>query len=251
MTHLAWVPAEWEEAALETLAGLEERHPSRGILLFPRPDAEDGMDAKISVLAFPLQEQRRHIAAEVIALRLRGSACRAPASIVNPLLVPALPVFLRWRGRPRFGEQYVDQLVEVCDRLIVDSRIGPTCPMPTASCRSRGPPAPTSPGGAPSAGAAASRAVARNRRAAKAARRGPGRRCVSPRGLAPSSPSSARSARARRLRGALGGRRRRLPVPRAARAAELERPPLGRAGRVRARPGLRGRGHRGRYFLSF
>lgn len=128
MTHLAWVPPEWEEAALETLAGLEERHPSRGILLFPRPDAEDGMDAKVSVLAFPLREQRRHIAAEVIELRLRGSSCRAPASIVNPLLVPALPVFLRWRGRPQFGEQTVDQLVEVCDRLIVDSREWPDVP---------------------------------------------------------------------------------------------------------------------------
>jgi glucose-6-phosphate dehydrogenase assembly protein OpcA len=128
MTHLAWVPPEWEEAALETLAGLEERHPSRGILLFPQPDADDGMDAKVSVLAFPLREQRRHIAAEVIELRLRGSSCRAPASIVNPLLVPALPVFLRWRGRPHFGRQNVDQLVEVCDRLIVDSREWPDVP---------------------------------------------------------------------------------------------------------------------------
>jgi hypothetical protein len=128
MTHLAWVPPEWQEAALQTLAGLEERHPSRGILLFPEPDAQDGIDAKITVLAFPLREQRRHIAAEVIELRLRGRSCEAPASIVNPLLVPALPVFLRWRGRPRFGEQRVDQLVDVCDRLIFDSREWPDVP---------------------------------------------------------------------------------------------------------------------------
>jgi glucose-6-phosphate dehydrogenase assembly protein OpcA len=128
MTHLAWVPSEWEAAALDTLAGLEERHPSRGILLFPDPDAKDRIDAKISVLAFPLREQRRHIAAEVIELRLCGRACEAPASIVNPLLVPALPVFLRWRGRPQFGEQNVEQLVEVCDRLIVDSREWPDVP---------------------------------------------------------------------------------------------------------------------------
>jgi glucose-6-phosphate dehydrogenase assembly protein OpcA len=128
MTHLAWVPSEWEEAALETLAGLEERHPSRGILLFPEPDAKDGIDARIAVLAYPLREQRRHIAAEVIELRLRGRSCEAPASIVNPLLVPALPVFLRWRGRPPFGEQSTEQLVEVCDRLIVDSREWPDVP---------------------------------------------------------------------------------------------------------------------------
>jgi glucose-6-phosphate dehydrogenase assembly protein OpcA len=128
MTHLAWVPPEWEEAAVETLAGLGERHPSRGILLFPKPDASDGIDAKVSVLAFPLREQRTHIAVEVIELRLRGKSCDAPASIVNPLLVPALPVFLRWRGRPEFGDQNVDQLVDVCDRLIVDSREWPDVP---------------------------------------------------------------------------------------------------------------------------
>jgi glucose-6-phosphate dehydrogenase assembly protein OpcA len=128
MTHLAWVPAEWEEAALQTLAGLEERHPSRGILLFPQPEADDGIDAKISVLSFPLGENRMHIAAEVIELRLRGRRSKAPASVVNPLLMPALPVFLRWRGRPQFGDQNVDQLVEVCDRLIVDSGEWPDVP---------------------------------------------------------------------------------------------------------------------------
>src|SRR5438093_8303413 len=66
MTHLAWVPPEWQEAAVETLAGLGDRHPSRGVLLFPDESATDGIDAKVSVLAFPLSHQRRHIAAEVI-----------------------------------------------------------------------------------------------------------------------------------------------------------------------------------------
>jgi len=119
---MAWVPREWEEAAVETLAGLGERHPSRGILLFPEPDAEDGIDATVRMLAFPLREQRRHIAAEVVSLRLRGLSTRAAASIVNPLLVPGLPVFLRWRGRPPFGEPEADELIEVCDRFIGDSR---------------------------------------------------------------------------------------------------------------------------------
>jgi glucose-6-phosphate dehydrogenase assembly protein OpcA len=128
MTHLAWVPSEWEEAAVETLAGLGERHPSRGILLFPEPDAADGMDAKVSVLAFPLREHRRHIAAEVVELRLRGLSSRAAASIVNPLLMPALPVFLRWRGRPPFGEPELEQLLDVCDRLIADSKEWPDTP---------------------------------------------------------------------------------------------------------------------------
>jgi glucose-6-phosphate dehydrogenase assembly protein OpcA len=128
MTHLAWVPPEWEEVAVDTLAGLGERHPSRGILLFPEPSAADGIDAKVSMLAFPLREQRRHIAAEVIELRLRGLTSRAAASIVNPLLVPGLPVFLRWRGRPPFGVAEADELIDVCDRLIYDSKEWPDTP---------------------------------------------------------------------------------------------------------------------------
>jgi glucose-6-phosphate dehydrogenase assembly protein OpcA len=128
MTHLAWVPDEWHEVAMETLAGLGERHPSRGIVLSPAPDAPDGVDAKVSVLAFPLRAQRRHVACEVIELRLRGQRAHAPASIVMPLLVVDLPVFLRWRGRPSFGAPEVEQLLDVCDRLIVDSREWPDVP---------------------------------------------------------------------------------------------------------------------------
>ena len=128
MTHLAWVPEEWREAAVETLAGLGEHHPSRVILLFPAPWGPDGIDAKVSVLAFPLAAQRRHIAAEVIELTLHGRMSEAPASIVIPLLVSGLPVFLRWRGRPPFGAPEAEQLVEVCDRLVVDSREWPDVP---------------------------------------------------------------------------------------------------------------------------
>jgi hypothetical protein len=128
MTHLAWVPQEWEEAALRTLAGLGERHPSRGILLLPDPGGADGIDARVSVLAFPLAEQRRHIAAEVIELRLHGNRAKAPASIVAPLLVSGLPVFLRWRGRPPFGQPEVEQLLQICDRFIVDSAEWPDVP---------------------------------------------------------------------------------------------------------------------------
>ena len=121
MTHIAWVPEEWQEAALETLAGLAERHPSRAILLFPAPEAPDGLDARAVVLAYSLPEARRHVAAEVVELKLRGNRGRLPASIVTPLLVPGLPVFVRWRGRPPFGAEELEQLVDLADRLVVDS----------------------------------------------------------------------------------------------------------------------------------
>jgi hypothetical protein len=122
MTHTAWVPEEWLDAARETLGGLAERHPSRTIILVPRPDDEDALDAHVSLQCFPLLGEERHICSEVIELHLKGRRTEAAASIVLPLLLPDLPVFLRWRGRPPFGSDVLDDLVEVVDRLVVDSR---------------------------------------------------------------------------------------------------------------------------------
>jgi hypothetical protein len=128
LTHMAWVPAEWEQPALEALAGLAERHPSRTILLLPDPDAEDGLDARVSLHCFTLPGLEEHVCSEIVELRLRGNRTIAPASVVEPLLIADLPAFLRWRGRPPFGEEPFEQLIEVADRLIVDSTEWPDLP---------------------------------------------------------------------------------------------------------------------------
>jgi hypothetical protein len=119
MTHIAWVPPRWQHAAEETLAGMAERHPSRTLLLIPRPEEEDGLDALLSVRCFPIGD--RAICGEVIELTLRGNRALAPASIVLPLLISDLPVFCRWRGQPPFGGTELDQLVGIADRLVVDT----------------------------------------------------------------------------------------------------------------------------------
>jgi Glucose-6-phosphate dehydrogenase subunit N-terminal domain len=119
MTHVAWVPPDWLDQAERTLAGLAERHPSRTVLLVPRPDEEDGVDADLSVRCFPVSDQS--VCGEVIELHLRGELTSAPASLVLPLAISDLPVFLRWRGEPDFGASQWRQLVNVADRVIVDS----------------------------------------------------------------------------------------------------------------------------------
>lgn len=122
MTHTAWVPAEWLEAARETLAGLAERHPSRTIMLVPEPEEDDAIDARVSLERFQPSGVDRYVCSEVIELHLKGRRANAPASIVRPLLLSDLPVFLRWRGQPPFGSDVLDQLVAIVDRLVVDSR---------------------------------------------------------------------------------------------------------------------------------
>jgi glucose-6-phosphate dehydrogenase assembly protein OpcA len=114
------VPPDWLDAAERTLEGLAERHPSRTVILVPCPDeSEARLDAEVSVRCFPAGEHA--VCGEVIELRLCGSRAAAPASIVLPLVISDLPVFLRWRGEPPFGEPQWEQLVDVADRVIVDS----------------------------------------------------------------------------------------------------------------------------------
>jgi hypothetical protein len=122
MTHIAWVPHGWREPARAALAGMGERHPSRTILLFPEPNADDNrIDGRAEVERWEVPDTDRGLVTEVVELTLRGSRSAAPASIVEPLLISDLPVFLRWRGEPAWDAPELEQLIGVTDRLIVDS----------------------------------------------------------------------------------------------------------------------------------
>jgi hypothetical protein len=121
MTHMAWVPHGWIETARTTLAGMAERHPSRTLLLIPHLDDSDRIDACAYLQSFRLPELNRSVSTEVVELHLHGKTASAPASVVEPLLISDLPVFLRWRGMPAWRSSELEQLVHVADRLIVDS----------------------------------------------------------------------------------------------------------------------------------
>jgi Glucose-6-phosphate dehydrogenase subunit len=122
LTHIAWVPPEWEQAARHVLDGLGDRHPSRTILLLPDPDSDrDELDADVDLRCFAQGGPNRSVCSEVVTIWLHGSTASAPASVVQPLLVPDLPAFLRWRGPLPFGEPQLEQLLGVIDRLVVDS----------------------------------------------------------------------------------------------------------------------------------
>jgi hypothetical protein len=133
MTHIAWVPSGWQEQARAALAGMAEEHPSRALLLFPDPDSgEDRIDAEVSLERYAIPGADRNLCSEVIELRLLGTRAKAPASIVEPLLISDLPVFLRWRGEPPWEANELEQLVRIADRVIVDSTEWDELPYPYA-----------------------------------------------------------------------------------------------------------------------
>jgi glucose-6-phosphate dehydrogenase assembly protein OpcA len=120
MTHVVWAPPPWVAVAKRVLAGLAERHPSRTIILVPVPGRRSGVEADATVRDFELPGGRE-VLSEVIELRLRGDAANHPASVVLPLLISDLPAFCRWRGMPDWDAPALAEIVDVCDRFVVDS----------------------------------------------------------------------------------------------------------------------------------
>ncbi len=107
--------------AARTVADLALRHPSRAIVLLGDRDRE-GVVASVQLhVHVPQSDGAQPILYEQILARVSGDFDERVASVVIPLLVPDLPVFLWWTGTPPSDARRLDDLVTLADRLIVDS----------------------------------------------------------------------------------------------------------------------------------
>jgi glucose-6-phosphate dehydrogenase assembly protein OpcA len=107
--------------AARTVADLALRHPSRAIVVLADRDRE-GVLASVQLHCHvPQADGAQLVLYEQILARVRGDFDERVASVVIPLLVPDLPVFLWWTGTPPSDARHLDDLVTLADRLIVDS----------------------------------------------------------------------------------------------------------------------------------
>jgi glucose-6-phosphate dehydrogenase assembly protein OpcA len=107
--------------AARTVADLAIRHPSRAILVLGDRGRE-GVLASVELHCHvPQVDGAQPVLYEQILARVRGDFDERVASVVIPLLVPDLPVFLWWTGTPPSDARHLDDLVKLADRLIVDS----------------------------------------------------------------------------------------------------------------------------------
>jgi len=118
--------------AARTVADLALRHPSRAIVLLGDRDRA-GIVASVQLHCHvPQSDGAQPVLYEQILARVRGDFDERVASVVIPLLVPDLPVFLWWTGTPPSDAQHLDDLVTLADRFIIDSadfaRAGQTLP---------------------------------------------------------------------------------------------------------------------------
>ena len=107
---------------VETMIGLGARHPSRAIVLAADPKAAGPtLNASITAHCNPGPEGAEPICFEVVVLSVHGEAADHLAGIVAPLLIHDLPTHIWWPGDPPFADPIFDQLVEMGDRVLVDS----------------------------------------------------------------------------------------------------------------------------------
>lgn len=111
------------ERVVRTMLSLGTRHPSRAIVLVADPESpSEAIDARISTHCHPTADGgEERVCYEEVVLGVHGEAAEHLDGIVAPLLIHDLPIHVWWPGHPPFGDGVFDQLVELGDRLIVDS----------------------------------------------------------------------------------------------------------------------------------
>ena len=117
---LVFVPAAYANA--DTLRAIEivaVQHPGRTITMI----VTDGDQAPVAnvTIACRFGEGGKQICGEQITITSGDGGAPLP-SVAAALTIAGLPVFLWWHGDPPFSSPIFDSLVEIADRVIVDSR---------------------------------------------------------------------------------------------------------------------------------
>ena len=116
------VDAAAAERVVRTMTGLGVRHPSRAIVLVPEPRSDGSpLDARISTHCHDSSVDGDRICYEEVVLTVRGDAASHLSGVVAPLLIHDLPTHVWWPGDPPFNDPVFDQLVEMGDRVLIDT----------------------------------------------------------------------------------------------------------------------------------
>src|SRR5919201_197879 len=123
MNLVVYVPHA-DDAALVTdaIATLTERHPSRTICVVADPNAPtSSLDASVTTHCGTADSGR--LCWEQIHITAHGATAAHVPSVVIPLVRPDLPAYFWWMGDTPCQAELFRRMVDLCDRLIVDSGV--------------------------------------------------------------------------------------------------------------------------------
>ncbi len=112
-----------DRAAIDALLNeVTEHSPSRVLMLVAdRAAAAPRLEAYVSILCQDSARGGKRICGEQITIEAGGSAVGTAASAIEPLIVPDVPAFLWWKDIPHEEDKLFDRLIEMSDRVIIDS----------------------------------------------------------------------------------------------------------------------------------
>jgi glucose-6-phosphate dehydrogenase assembly protein OpcA len=105
----------------ELIAEVAAQTPSRVILLRVDRSAAPRLDANVSACCRPALKGRRQLCGEQVTIEAGGTMVESLASAVEPLLVPDIAAFLWWQDMPNREDNLFSRLVEMVDRVVIDS----------------------------------------------------------------------------------------------------------------------------------
>lgn len=113
--------AEGTAASDQLLEEVSAQTPCRVIVLRADCDAASRLDAYVSSHCHAALKGRKQVCGEQVTIEAGGAACGTAATAIEPLLVPDIPAFLWWKDVPDEGDKLFARLVEMSDRVVIDS----------------------------------------------------------------------------------------------------------------------------------
>ncbi|HXH49317.1 MAG TPA: glucose-6-phosphate dehydrogenase assembly protein OpcA [Terriglobia bacterium] len=123
LTLLAFVENEDEgRETFNLISHVIAQNPCRAILMVAEPrERPEDLSAWISAQCHLPPSGARQVCCEQIYVRARGEAVSGLDNVVLPLIVPELPVYLWWRAGRFVPPSFLDQVLRVTNRVLVDS----------------------------------------------------------------------------------------------------------------------------------
>jgi len=107
------------EAMLDVVA---EHTPCRALILIAdREAAEAKLNAYVATRCKEDGKGAKQVCGEQVTIEAGGAVVETAGSAIEPLVVPDVPVFLWWRDIPHEADKLFNRLVELSDRLVIDS----------------------------------------------------------------------------------------------------------------------------------
>jgi glucose-6-phosphate dehydrogenase assembly protein OpcA len=123
LTLLVYV--ESERAGHETLQLISHvisQNPCRAIIMIAEErEQPEGLTSWISAQCHLPASGARQVCCEQICIQARGEAVKGLDNVVVPLAIPELPVFLWWRAGRFDPPAFLDPILRITNRVLVDS----------------------------------------------------------------------------------------------------------------------------------